>query len=183
MRRIFKMRNIARHRNDPERMPLTEASTSSFSLNRDRSPSVDTNSSTSSTETPTRRSIRSYGSFLPNYFNILRNSLRRSTSSQVRKVYDTTCSRTSSFKWTIYSMERQILICSARIISHIFGPRINFDTFGPMKKNFLPVISFVLQRVYIWIKVNPIAYKIKPQQAIPIFGKAQRYHSNKTKRF
>lgn len=84
MRRIFKMRNIARHRNDPERMPLTEASTSSFSLNRDRSPSVDTNSSTSSTETPTRRSIRSYGSFLPNYFNILRNSLRRSTSSQVR---------------------------------------------------------------------------------------------------
>lgn len=109
VRRIFKMRNIARHRNDPERMPLTEASTSSFSLNRDRSPSVDTNSSTSSTETPTRRSIRSYGSFLPNYFNILRNSLRRSTSSQVRKV----CSRTSSFKWTIYSMERQILICSA----------------------------------------------------------------------
>lgn len=127
VRRIFKMRNIARHRNDPERMPLTEASTSSFSLNRDRSPSVDTNSSTSSTETPTRRSIRSYGSFLPNYFNILRNSLRRSTSSQVRKVYDTACSRTSSFKWTIYSMDRKILtysariICSAWIIAHIFG--------------------------------------------------------------
>lgn len=100
MRRIFKMRNIARHRNDPERMPLTQASTSSFSLARDRSPSIDsmTNSSTSSTETQTRRSFRSYGSFLPNYFNILRNSLRRSNSSQVRWMQMIMCVCISS-KW------------------------------------------------------------------------------------
>lgn len=85
VRRIFKMRNIARNRidPDPERVPLVDPASTSTA--RDRSPSIDsisTNSSSSSTQTP--RSFRSYGSFLPNYFNILRNTLRRSNSSQVR---------------------------------------------------------------------------------------------------
>lgn len=83
VRRIFKLRNIARNRIDPERLPLYQASTSSGI--RDRSPSIDsisTNSSSSSNHN--RRSFRSYGSFLPNYFNIIRNTLRRSNSSQVR---------------------------------------------------------------------------------------------------
>lgn len=85
VQRVFKMRNITRNRYDPERLPLNQASTSS--VGRDRSPSIDsisTNSSLGSTQTP--RSIRSYGSFLPSYLNILRNPFRRSNSSQVSKI-------------------------------------------------------------------------------------------------
>lgn len=85
VRRIFKLRTIGRNRIDPERLPLYQQPPSTSSGVRDRSPSIDsisTNSSSSSTRT--RRSFRSYGSFLPNYFNMLRNSLRRSNSSQVR---------------------------------------------------------------------------------------------------
>lgn len=88
VRRVFKMRNITRNRIDPERVPLNQASASSACGQRDRSPSIDsisTNSSSSSTHT--RRSIRSYGSFLPNYLNILRNPFRRSNSSQVRRIW------------------------------------------------------------------------------------------------
>lgn len=90
VRRVFKIRNGI----DPERLPLHEASSSAV---RDRSPSVDsisTNSSSSSTQT--RRSPRNYGSFLPNYFTILRNPFRRSNSSQVR--------------WTIQSFVRSRLM-------------------------------------------------------------------------
>lgn len=83
VRRVFKMRNIARNRIDAERLPLYQASTST---DRDRSPSIDsTSTNSSSSSTQTRRTIRSYGSFLPNYFNILRNPFRRSNSSQVRR--------------------------------------------------------------------------------------------------
>lgn len=103
VRRVFKMRNIARNRIDPERVPLNQASTST---SRDRSPSIDsisTNSSSSSTQT--RRSFRSYGSFLPNYFNILRNPFRRSNSSQVRRCFWCVCAclcvcQLSTNKWT-----------------------------------------------------------------------------------
>lgn len=79
MRRVFKMRSFTSNRNDPERVPLYQASASTA---RDRSPSIDsisTNSSSSST--PTRRS---YGSFLPSFHSILRIPFRRSNSSQVR---------------------------------------------------------------------------------------------------
>lgn len=87
VRRIFKLRPMARSRIDPEQLPLYQAASTSSGI-RDRSPSIDsisTNSSSSSTQT--RRPFRSYGSFLPNYFNLLRNSLRRSKSSQVRRVW------------------------------------------------------------------------------------------------
>lgn len=85
VRRVFKMRDMARNRNDLECLPLCQATTST---SRDRSPSIEsicTNSSSSSTQT--RRSNRSYGSFLPNYLNILRNPFRRSNSSQVRRSF------------------------------------------------------------------------------------------------
>lgn len=87
LRRIFKLRSMARRRIDPEQLPLFQPASTSSGI-RDRSPSIDsisTNSSSSSTQT--RRPFRSYGSFLPNYFNLLRNSLRRSKSSQVRTVW------------------------------------------------------------------------------------------------
>lgn len=87
VRRIFKLRPMARSRIDPERLPLYQPASTSSGV-RDRSPSIDsisTNSSSSSTQT--RRPFRSYGSFLPNYFNLLRNSLRRSKSSQVRTAW------------------------------------------------------------------------------------------------
>lgn len=90
MKHIFKMRNFTRNRAniDLERLPLTQASSST----RDRSPSIDsisTNSSSSSSQPqPKRKLHRSYGSFLPNYFSIIRNTLRRSTSSQVRIIHN-----------------------------------------------------------------------------------------------
>lgn len=87
VRRVFKLRNLTRNRYDPEKLPLNQASTSSGG--RERLPSIDsvsTNSSSSSSSTQTRRSIRSYGSFLPSYLNILRNPFRRYSSSQVRGI-------------------------------------------------------------------------------------------------
>lgn len=88
VRRIFKMRNFVRRRNDPERLPLFHPSTST----RDRSPSIDsisTNSSSSSSQQQSQSRPRSYGSFLPNYFAMIRNSLLRSNSSQVRSATKT----------------------------------------------------------------------------------------------
>lgn len=132
VRRVFKMRNIARNRIDPERMPLNQASTST---SRDRSPSIDsisTNSSSSSTQT--RRSFRSYGSFLPNYFNILRNPFRRSNSSQVRRsllnfVFLMVClPKLSNNKWTKcwtflnlvarISFSKQLFVVSSLVLSN-----------------------------------------------------------------
>lgn len=83
IRKLFKMKNFIRNRNDGERLPLFQSSASNV---RDRSPSIDsisTNSSSSSSSQQ-RHPFRSYGSFLPNYFTMIRNSLRRSHSSQVR---------------------------------------------------------------------------------------------------
>lgn len=83
VRRLFRMRNFTRNRNDPERLPLFA---SPPTTSRSRSPSISSTStnSSSSSATPTRSRFRSYGSFLPS-FNILRNPFRRSSSSQVRK--------------------------------------------------------------------------------------------------
>lgn len=75
VRRLFRLRNVVRSRNNPERMPLNPT--------RDRSPSIDS-CSTNSSSSSGRRPNRSYGSFLPSYFTFFRNSLRRSNSSQVR---------------------------------------------------------------------------------------------------
>lgn len=86
IRRIFKMRNFARNRIDAERYPLTGLPSTS---NRDRSPSIDsisTNSSSNSQNTQSHQSRRNYGSILPSYFSRLRNSLRRSSSAQVRQL-------------------------------------------------------------------------------------------------
>lgn len=91
IRRIFKMRNFARsYDEDGERCPLTGPSPPS---DRNRSPSIDsisTNSSSSSQPIQLRQTRRNYGSFLPNYISLLRNSLRRSTSSQVRHTHKNT---------------------------------------------------------------------------------------------
>lgn len=90
VRRIFKMRNFVRRRYDEERLPLyVPVATAS----RDRSPSIDsisTNSSSSSSQRQrsTQGRVRSYGSFLPNYFSIIRNTLLRSNSSQVRSIQE-----------------------------------------------------------------------------------------------
>lgn len=78
VRRLFRLRNVVRSRNDPECMPLNPT--------RDRSPSIDSVSTSSSSGSASgKRNNRSYGSILPTYFSYFRNSLRRSHSSQVRR--------------------------------------------------------------------------------------------------
>lgn len=79
LKKLFKMQSFTRNRGSSELLPLFQPSTS-----RNRSPSIDSISTNSSSSSSHQRQPRSYGSFLPNYFAKLRNTLRRSTSSQVR---------------------------------------------------------------------------------------------------
>lgn len=78
LKKLFKLENFTRNRGSSERLPLFQPNTS-----RNRSPSIDSISTNSSSSSSHQRQTRNYGSFLPNYFAKLRNTLRRSTSSQV----------------------------------------------------------------------------------------------------
>lgn len=73
VRRIFTMNDFSRIEIDPERVPLNQS--------RDRSPSLNSSSSTNSY---TSSNTRTYGSILPTSFRYFLKTLRRSVSSQVR---------------------------------------------------------------------------------------------------